>query len=106
MRTIPLALLAPALVAALALGQGPRPVKDKPLDTTYLSQHALTRGFMLGRPVRPKITPDSKAVLFLRGQARVAKLRLYELDVTSGKTRELLTPEMVLKGAEEHLSPE
>ena len=54
---------------------------------------------LLGRPVRPKITPDGKAVLFLRAQARVAKLRLYEFDVASGKTRELLTPEMVLKAS-------
>ena len=34
------------------------------------------------------------------------KLSLYEFDVASGKTRELLTPALVLKGAEEHLSPE
>jgi dipeptidyl-peptidase-4 len=33
-------------------------------------------------------------------------MRLYEFDVDSGKTRELLTPEQVLKGAEEHLTPE
>jgi hypothetical protein len=26
--------------------------KDVPLDTTYLRDHAETRGFMLGRPVR------------------------------------------------------
>src|SRR5207248_3720336 len=51
-------------------------------------------------------TPDGKAVLFLRGQARVPKMRLYEFDVATGKTRELLTPELVLKGAEEHLTPE
>jgi dipeptidyl-peptidase-4 len=69
MRTISLALSV-ALLATSVLGQGPKPVKDKPLDTTYLRQHAQTRGFMLGRPVRPKITPDGKAVLFLRAQAR------------------------------------
>src|SRR5262245_30695755 len=87
-------------------GGDPKPAKVKPLDTTYLRQHALTRGFMLGRPVRPKLTPDGKAVLFLRAQARVPKMRLYEFDTATGKTKELLTPEMVLKGAEEHLSPE
>ena len=64
------------------------------------------RGFMLGRPVKAKPTPDGKSVLFLRSQPRVPKLSLYEFDVTTGKTRELLTPERVLKGAEEHLSPE
>jgi dipeptidyl-peptidase-4 len=61
---------------------------------------------MLGRPVKPQPTPDGKAVLFLRSQPRAAKLSLYEFDVATGKTRELLTPEQVLKGAEEKLSPE
>src|SRR5438067_12400970 len=95
-----------ALLAGRALGQDSRPVRDTPLDTSYLRNHAETRGFLLGRPVKPKPTPDGKAVLFLRAQPRVAKLRLYEFDVATGKTRELLTPEQVLKGAEEHLSPE
>jgi dipeptidyl-peptidase-4 len=76
------------------------------LDTSYLRHHAETRGFMLGRPTRAKPTPDGKSVLFLRSQPRVARLRLYEFDVATGKTRELLTPEMVLKGAEENLTPE
>src|SRR5205807_1496596 len=75
-------------------------------DTRYLRTLAETRGFMLGRPSRPQPTRDGKAVLFLRAQARVAKLGLFEFDVATGKTRELLTPEQVLKGAEEKLSPE
>jgi dipeptidyl-peptidase-4 len=78
----------------------------RPLDASYLRRHAETRGFMLGRPVRPRVTPDGKTVLFLRAQPRTPRMRLYGFDVASGKTRELLTPEMVLKGAEEHLSPE
>jgi dipeptidyl-peptidase 4 len=86
-------------------GAEPKP-KDASLDTTYLRHHAETRGFMLGRPVKPKPTPDGKSVLFLRAQARVPRLRLYEFEVASGKTRELLTPELVLKGAEENLTPE
>jgi dipeptidyl-peptidase-4 len=80
--------------------------KDVPLDTSYLKDHALTRGFMLGRPVRPKVAPDGKTVLFLRAKARQAKMSLYEFDVGSGKTKELLTPEALLKGAEEHLTAE
>jgi dipeptidyl-peptidase-4 len=86
--------------------QPARRAKDVPLDSRYLRDHAETRGFMLGRPVKPTPTPDGKAVLFLRSQPRIAKLSLYEFDVLSGKTRELLTPEQVLKGAEENLSPE
>src|SRR5262245_50609008 len=76
------------------------------LDANFLRDYAETRGFMLGRPSRAKPTPDGKGVLFLRSQARVPKMRLYEFDVAAGKTRELLTPEQVLKGAEEHLTPE
>src|SRR5436309_15858082 len=103
-----LLLLAVCLVLAgpSSRGEQPKPAKDAPLDTTYLRRHAETRGFMLGRPVKPKPTPDGKAVLFLRAQARVPTLRLYEFDVATGKTRELLTPETVLRGAEEHLTPE
>ncbi len=102
MRTTLIALSLAALPAVAAA----QPAKDRPLDTSYLRRHAETRGFMLGRPVRPKPTPDGKAVLFLRAEARVPRLRLYEFDVATGRTRELLTPEAVLKGAEERLSPE
>ena len=76
------------------------------MDASYLRLHAETRGFMLGRPVKPKPTPDGKFVMFLRAKAKSPKQSLYEFDVSTGKTRELLTPEQLLKGAEEHLSPE
>lgn len=79
---------------------------DVPLDGKYLRDHAQTRGFMLGRPVRAKPTPDDTAVLFLRAEPRKGKLSLFEFDVATGKTRELLTPEKVLKGAEEKLTAE
>jgi dipeptidyl-peptidase 4 len=101
--TLP-ALLCALSLAAVAAAQAPK--KDAPLDTSYLKDHAETRGFMLGRPVSPKPTPDGKAVLFLRSGARVPKLSLFEFDVATGKTRELLTPEQVLKGALEHLTAE
>jgi dipeptidyl-peptidase-4 len=105
MRTLTLLALLCGL-AGPAFGQPTKPAKDAPLDTSYLRDHAETRGFMLGRPVGAKPTPDGKAVLFLRARARVPTLRLYEFDVATGRTRELLTPEQVLKGAEEHLSAE
>jgi dipeptidyl-peptidase-4 len=82
------------------------PAKGTPLDARYLRTHAETRGFMLGRPVQAKPTPDGKAVLFLRSPPRVARLSLYQLDVATGTTRELLTPERVLHGAAENLTPE
>ena len=76
------------------------------MDASYLRLHAETRGFQLGRPVRAKPTADGKFVLFLRAKARTPTMSLYEFDTATGKTRELLTPEQLLKGAEEHLSPE
>jgi dipeptidyl-peptidase-4 len=96
-------LLCSTLAAAAA---APLTPKESALDTRYLSDHAQTRGFMLGRPVRPKVTPDGKTVLFLRAKPRVAKMSLFAFDVASGKTTEVLTPEIVLKGAEENLTPE
>jgi dipeptidyl-peptidase-4 len=72
----------------------------------FLRDYAETRGFRLGAPSRPTFTPDSKAVLFLRSRPRSPKLDLYEFDVDSKQTRLLLTPESLLKGAEEQLSPE
>src|SRR6266542_5459848 len=72
----------------------------------FLRDHAETRGFSLGRPTKTLPTPDGKAVLFLRAKARTPKLELYEFDVASGNTRLLLTPEDILKGAEEKLSAE
>jgi dipeptidyl-peptidase-4 len=76
------------------------------LDASYLRRHAETRGFMLGRPVKPQPTPDGKAVLFLRSEPRKARQSLYEHDIASRKTRELMSAEKLLRGAEEKLSPE
>ncbi len=95
-----------ALILSPALAQEKPPVNDKPLDASFLRLYAETRGFMLGRPSKPKPTPDGKAVLFLRSEPKKAKMSLFEFDVATGKTKELLTPEALLKGAEENLSPE
>jgi dipeptidyl-peptidase-4 len=93
-------------LAAVALHAASSPKTSHLVNTSYLRDHAETRGFMLGRPGKAVPTPDGKAVLFLRSQARVPKLELYEFDVATGQTRVLLTPEQVLKGDEEELSPE
>ena len=77
-----------------------------PLDASYLRDHAQTRGFMLGRPSKAQPTPDGSAVLFLRSGPRATKQALFEFDVANGRTREWLTPESLLKGAEENLTPE
>lgn len=94
------------LTVVLAFGQDAPKPKDAAVDATYLRDHAQTRGFQLGRPAKAKFTPDGSAVLFLRAQPRAAKQSLFAFDVATGKTTELLTPEKLLAGAEEKLSPE
>lgn len=87
----------------LSVGQtGPETVGE----VGFLRLYAETRGFMLGRPVRPQPTPDGRAVLFLRSPPRSAVMNLYEFDVATQATRELVTPAGLLQGAEETLSPE
>ena len=83
-----------------------QPAKEAPLDINYLRKHAETRGFMLGRPVRARPTPDGKSVLFLRAAPPDSKLSLYEFEVSTRRTHELLSPATVLKGGEEKLTPE
>ena len=75
-------------------------------DAQFLRDYAETRGFRLGTPSRPTFADDSKTVLFLRSGPRSPKLDLYEVVIASKKARVLLTPEALLKGAEEQLSPE
>src|SRR5262245_135103 len=78
----------------------------KPLDASFLRLYSETRGFTLGRPVSPKPTPDGKYVLFLQSPGKDPKRSLYEFDLATGKTRELLTADRLLKGGEEKLTPE
>src|SRR5215468_3523896 len=80
--------------------------EEKLLDNAFLRDYAVTRGFTLGRPSKAQPTPDGRSVLFLRAQARIPRLSLFEFSVDTGQTRELLAPEQVLAGAEEKLSPE
>jgi dipeptidyl-peptidase-4 len=72
----------------------------------FFRDMAETRNFTLGRPVSPKITPDGASVIFLRAQPRNPTLRLYEFRIATGEERELLSPEQLLGGGEETLTPE
>lgn len=67
---------------------------------------AETRNYTLGRPTSPKVTPDGSAVVFLRGGPRDPTLRLFELDIASGRERELVTPAQLLGDTKEVLTPE
>src|SRR4051812_31570700 len=75
-------------------------------DLRYFRELVETRNYSLGQPVLPKLTPDGKAVVFLRGGARDPVLRLYEFTIADGKLREILTPEKILNGTEEKLTAE
>ncbi|WP_434383237.1 DPP IV N-terminal domain-containing protein [Melittangium boletus] len=77
-----------------------------PSQEAFLRDFAQTRRFMSGRPVSPRFTPDEKTILFLRGQPRAPVQTLFAFDVATGQTRELLTPESLLKGGEETLTAE
>jgi dipeptidyl-peptidase-4 len=100
-----------ALVLLLCTARAPAadPVptpSGKPVDTSFLKKYAETRRFMLGRPQNPKVAPDGKTVLFLRAEADRPTLKLFEFDVATGRSKEVLSPAALLKGGEENLSAE
>jgi dipeptidyl-peptidase 4 len=103
-------IVARAFVALLTLlaGAPTAGAADPPPATGpapgFLRALAETRGFALGRPTRIRVTADGKAALFLRTPPRDPTLSLYEMDLGSGQTRELITPGALLGGAEEKLS--
>lgn len=81
-------------------------VEPEANDLRYFRELVETRNYSLGQPVSPKITPDGKAVIFLRGGARDPVLRLYEFTIAGAKLHEVLTPEKLLQGTEEKLTAE
>jgi dipeptidyl-peptidase 4 len=70
----------------------------------FLTEYAQTRRYVAGRPVSVRATPDQKKALFLRSEANDARQMLFELDLQTKKVELLLTPEDVLKGAQEQLT--
>jgi dipeptidyl-peptidase-4 len=98
--------LAFALLFLIVAAISTRASEPESADLRYFRELVETRNYSLGQPVSPKITPDGKAVIFLRGGARDPVLRLYEFTVADAKLREILTPEKLLQGAEEKLTAE
>ena len=105
MRHFTAAVLLLSSLTAFAKPPPAKPMIDRKTDT-FLRQFSETRRFMSGRPVKPRITPDEKTILFLRAQPNSATQTLFAFDVATGATKELLTPEALLKGAEEQLTVE
>ena len=58
--------------------------------------------------IRAEATVKDGSVQGTAGTVKADKVRdkLFEFDVVSGKTKELLSPESLLKGADENLTPE
>src|SRR3954467_3823853 len=75
-------------------------------DLRYFRELVETRNYSLGQPVSPQLTPDGKAVVFLRGGAAAPRLRLFQFTIADSSLREILTPEKLLQGGEEKLSAE
>src|SRR6266850_8046873 len=75
-------------------------------DSGFLEQYAATYRFGLGQPTAITPTPDGDAVLFLRSGPRSFVQDLYQLDVSTGRERVLLTADGVLNGADERLTVE
>lgn len=73
-------------------------------DPQFLREYAETRRYLAGRPEKPKFSPDGKSVFFLRSAPKDSRQLLYEFDVATGKTTELLTPDSLLQGASETLT--
>ncbi len=95
----------PAPVAAAApVAASPVPAPPV-IDRDFLKLYTESRNFNRGAPVRPTLTPDGRAVVFLRSEARDRKQSLYEMDVASGAVRLVLAPESLDQGPE-HLTAE
>ncbi|MFN7130904.1 MAG: DPP IV N-terminal domain-containing protein [Myxococcales bacterium] len=74
------------------------------MSDPFLHDLAETRQFQLGRPQGVQPSPDGRTILFLRTPPRAPTLGLFEYDVATGETRELVTPAQLLGGADEELS--
>ncbi|HEY3636839.1 MAG TPA: DPP IV N-terminal domain-containing protein [Rhizomicrobium sp.] len=76
------------------------------VDTHCFDEVAATRGYSLGMPAKATPTPDGKSILYLRSGPRDKIQRLFEYDLATSAERELITPEALLGGGQEHLSAE
>jgi dipeptidyl-peptidase-4 len=70
------------------------------LDRDFIRAYSKSRRFARGAPRNTLFTPDGKAVLFLRSTAEDAKQSLFEMDVATGTTREILSPDALDKAPE------
>jgi len=113
MRLAVCSFLFPALLLA-GCAASPEPARERAqaADMVFhqgeslLGQYAETNRFRFGAPSGLTFTPGGDALLFLRSGARDAVRDLYELDLTTGDERVLVTADVLLGGAAEELTPE
>ena len=97
--------VAPASTSARTAAPAPAPAAPSaaelpPISTEFPLQFAKTRGFSLGDPRAMTPTEDGRFVLFLRSTASDPRSSLWEVDVATGATRELLRPDSLAAGPE------
>lgn len=93
-KSVGFALAAALLIAVPALGK------------SCFEDIAQTRSYSLGLAVHATPTPDGSAILYLRSGPRDISQRLYEYDLATKSEHELVTPESLLGGKAESLTPE
>ena len=82
-----------------------KPAVDTPtppavVDSEVYKALALTHGYKYGTPQHAEVTPDGSGVFFLESAARDGKQSLFKLDLRTGETRTLVTPEALIHGPE------
>ena len=87
-------LIAGCLLLAAAC---PLPAAQSPGSggDAVLREQVLTQGYQLGQPRQAQLSRDGQVVSFLRSTATSPVQRLYLLDVASGQTRLLASPELL-----------
>lgn len=82
----------------------PTAVPVAKLDEGIVRALAETHAYRSGTPQSPVVTPDGRAVLFLRAEARKPAQALFKLDIGTGHLTRLCAPDEVFKNPDQ-LSP-
>lgn len=70
------------------------------VDPEVYKALAATRAYKFGTPQHAEVTPDGLGVFFLQSGPRDPKQSLYKLDLRTGETRQLVSPEALIHGPE------